>query len=234
MSPKGERSSEPGAVGLAGGASSSATDVWSERAEAYRQSAAHREGPDLDLIVEWAAGAETALDVATGGGHVARRLREAGLEVTTVDPAAGMEPDVVAPAEKLPLPDESFDLVVSRLGAHHFSDVRAAVREMARVARNRVIVVDNTFGGDALEEAERLRDPSHVRCYTVEEWRNFFEDAGLGIDDVQFPPQRVELEPWLERAGCTGEAAARVRELAADRTEDGWVTLDRIVLKGVK
>jgi SAM-dependent methyltransferase len=210
------------------------TDVWSDRAEAYRQSAAHREGPDLDLIVEWAAGAKTALDVATGGGHVARRLREAGLEVTTVDPAAGMEPDVVAPAEKLPLADESFEVVVSRLGAHHFADVRAAVKEMARVASRTVIVVDNTFGGEALEEAERVRDASHVRCYSAEEWRDLLEDAGLGIDDVRFLPMRIELAPWLERAGCSGDAAARVRELTADRVEDGWITLDRIAIKAVK
>ena len=66
------------------------TEVWSERAQLYRDSAAHREGPDLDLLVEWAAGAHTALDVATGGGHVARRLREAGLEVVTSDPARGI------------------------------------------------------------------------------------------------------------------------------------------------
>jgi SAM-dependent methyltransferase len=210
------------------------TDVWSERAKAYRESPAHREGPDLDLIVEWAAGSQTALDVATGGGHVARRLREATLEVTTVDPAAGMEPDVVAPAERLPFADGSFDLVVSRLGAHHFGDVRAAMRETARVAAKMVIVVDNTFGGDALEQAEHLRDPSHVRCYTVEEWRTFFEEVGLGVDDVRFLPQRVELEPWLERAGCSGEAAARVRDLVAGRTQDGWVTLERMALKGVK
>jgi ubiquinone/menaquinone biosynthesis C-methylase UbiE len=210
------------------------SDVWSERAEAYRRSPAHREGPDLDLIVEWAAGARTALDVATGGGHVARRLREAGLEVTTVDPAAGMEPDVVASAEELPFPDESFDLIVSRLGAHHFADVRAAIREMARVAAKAVVVVDNVFGSDALEQAERLRDSSHVRCYAVEEWRTLFEDVALGIDDVRFFPMRIELEPWLERAGCTGDAAARVRELVADRTEDGWVTLERIALKGVE
>ena len=209
-------------------------DVWSERAQAYRDSPAHREGPDLDLIVEWAAGAKTALDVATGGGHVARRLREAGLEVTTVDPAAGMEPDVVARAEKLPFADGSFDLVVTRLGAHHFADVRAAVREIARVARQVVMVVDNTFGGEALEEAEKVRDASHVRCLTVDEWRQLFADEGLGIDDVRFLPQRVELGPWLDRAGCTGEAAARVRELTADRTEDGWVTLERMALKGVK
>lgn len=234
MSPQGERFSEPGAAGLAGGASSAATDVWSERAAAYRDSEAHREGPDLDLIVEWAAGAGTALDVATGGGHVARVLREAGLNVVTTDAAPGMQPDVVARGEDLPFADGSVDLVVCRLGGHHFDDVRAAVKEMARVASQAVVIVDNTFGGDALEEAEKVRDPSHVRCYSAEEWRQLFEDAGLGVDDVRFMEKQVELEPWLARAGCEGEEADRVRELAADRIADGKITLDRIALKGVK
>jgi SAM-dependent methyltransferase len=209
-------------------------DAWSERAEAYRESAAHREGPDLDLIVEWAAGAKTALDVATGGGHVARRLREAGLKVVTTDAAPGMEPDVVARGEDLPFADESFDLVASRLAAHHFGDVRSAVREMARVAAGTVILVDNVFGGDALEEAERLRDPSHVRSLSESEWRELFAAVGLVVEDARSLPMRIEVEPWLERAGCTGEEAARVRELAADRIADGWITLDRIALKGVK
>src|SRR5581483_10799360 len=78
------------------------SDVWSERAQLYRESAAHKEGPDLDLLVEWARGARTALDVATGGGHVARRLREEGIEVVTTDAAPGMQPDVVTRAEHLP------------------------------------------------------------------------------------------------------------------------------------
>ena len=47
-------------------------------------------------------------------------------------------------------------------------------------------------------------------------------------------PQRVEVEPWLARAGCEGEEAARVRELAADRIEDGWITLDRIGAEGAE
>jgi ubiquinone/menaquinone biosynthesis C-methylase UbiE len=210
------------------------SSVWDERAEAYRTSEAHREGEDLDLLVEWAWGARTALDVATGGGHVARRFRDAGLEVVSLDPAPGMEPDVVAPAEKLPFDGDSFDVVACRVAAHHFGDVRAAVREMARVSRERVLVSDNLFVDERSEEADRVRDASHVRNYTEAEWRSFFAEAGLQVEEARTYVHPVLLEPWLERAGCTGKDAERVRELVAERMDGDRVRLERICLKGRK
>ena len=210
------------------------SSVWDERAEAYRASAEHREGPDLDLLVEWAEGARTALDVATGGGHVARRLREAGLEVVTSDAAPGMAPDVVCRAEDLPFADGSFDVVVSRLGAHHFEDVAAAVREMARVASDRVLVVDNVYAGEAWEAADRIRDPSHVRKLDEVEWRQVFEDAGLRVVDVRRPTRTLHVPTWLERTGCVGADAARVRSLLSDLIENDTVEIERIALRGSK
>jgi SAM-dependent methyltransferase len=210
------------------------TDVWSERAQAYRESEAHRRGRDLDLIVEWATGAKTALDVATGGGHVARRLREAGLNVVTTDAAPGMEPDVVSRSEELPFADGSFDAVVCRVAAHHFDDPALAVREMVRVSGGLVLISDNLYGGERLEQAEKLRDPSHVRNYSEQEWRAFLEDAGARVEVVETIRHPIELEPWLIRAGCPPEDAARVRELVADRIDGSKVVLDRIVIKAVK
>src|SRR5436309_9977304 len=107
------------------------TDVWSQRAEAFRESPAHREGPDLELVVEWCAPGpgRKVLDVATGGGHVARRLREEGCEVVTTDSSPGMQPDVVSRAEDIPFGDGSFDCVVSRIAPHHFGDIRLALHE---------------------------------------------------------------------------------------------------------
>jgi SAM-dependent methyltransferase len=205
---------------------------WSERAELYRESAAHREGEDLDVLVEWSDGAETALDVATGGGHVARRLREAGVDVVTLDPAPGMKPHVVSRGEEIPFADRSFDVVACRVAAHHFEDVTEVVAEMARVSRDRVIVVDNLFLDDRAEEADRVRDPSHVRNYTENEWRALFEGAGLRVAEIRRLEKPIEVEPWLERAGTSDEDARRVRELLADRIEDGWITLDRIAILG--
>jgi ubiquinone/menaquinone biosynthesis C-methylase UbiE len=207
---------------------------WSERAQLYRESAAHREGEDLDLVVEWAAGAETALDVATGGGHVARRLGEAGINVVTLDPAPGMEPDVVSRGEDLPFAAASFDVVACRVAAHHFDDVEKAVFEMARVSRDRVIVVDNLFLDERAEEADRVRDPSHVHNYTEQEWRELFEAAALRIEEARRSPKPIEVEPWLERAGTPEADADRVRELLEDRIEDGWITLERIAILGRK
>jgi SAM-dependent methyltransferase len=210
------------------------SDVWSSRADAYVESDAHRTGEDLDQLVEWAAGARTALDVATGGGHVARRLREAGLEVVTSDPAPGMRPDVVSRAESLPFADGAFDVVACRTAAHHFADPAAAVREMARVSRDRVLLVDTVFMGDDVEEAERRRDPSHVRNYTEAEWRGFVDDAGLGIDEVRFWAHTFDFAAWLARTGCEGQEAQAVEALLGDRVADGKLTLDKIAIRAVK
>ncbi|MEP7334953.1 MAG: methyltransferase domain-containing protein [Actinomycetota bacterium] len=212
------------------------TDVWSERAEAFRESAAHREGPDLDLVVEWCEPGDgvQALDVATGGGHVARRLREAGCEVVSVDPAPGMQPTIVAPAEQLPLADASFDVVACRIAPHHFGDVGAAMREMARVSRDRVVVEDNLFTSEDFEEAERLHDPTHVRCYSEEEWRKFFDEAGLEVEETKAFERWLDVEAWLARAETPEADAARVRELLDDRIEHGRVMFRSLVLKGRK
>jgi SAM-dependent methyltransferase len=206
-------------------------DVWSERAQAYRDSPAHREGPDLDLIVEWATGLSTALDVGTGGGHVARRLREAGLEVVTCDPAPGMRPDVICRAEDLPFDADSFDAVVTRIAAHHFSDVAEAVREMARIARGSLIVEDTLFSDETVEEAERLRDPTHVRCYSESEWKEMLTDAGLEVERAERFDRRRDVDDWLARVETPQADAERVRELLATRIADGTMTFPSIVIK---
>ena len=209
------------------------TDTWSERADLYRESEAHREGEDLDLIVGWAEG-KNALDVATGGGHVARRLSQAGFDVTTLDSAPGMGATVVAPAEDIPFAADSFDVVACRVAAHHFEDMTKAVGEMARVSRRLVLMADNLFLGETLEEAEKLRDPTHVRCYSEDEWRELFAGADLTVEDMRSFEKRIELEPWLARAGCEGDEARRVQELLGDRIEGDHVVLSRVALKGRK
>jgi hypothetical protein len=212
--------------------------TWSDRAEAYRQSPGHREGADLDLLVEWCEPGlgVKALDVATGGGHVARRLREAGCQVVTLDPSPGMQADVLAPAEHIPFDDGAFDVVVTRIAPHHFEDISAAVAELERVSNRLVVVEDTLYSSERHEQAEKLRDPMHVRNYTEDEWRDFLTGAGLEVEQVECFEKEHPLEEWLARTGCEGEEAERVRELLADRmTADGSAWVDtKLVIRARK
>jgi SAM-dependent methyltransferase len=213
------------------------SDVWSTRADAFRASEPHREGEDLDLVVEWCEPAEgvKALDVATGGGHVARRLREAGCEVVTVDAAPGMKPDVVGRAEHLPFADGSFDAVVSRIAAHHFPDVEAAVAEMARVSERLLVIDDLLFDGEDVEEAHRLRDPTHVRSHTEDEWRELVVANGFEVEQVEIlGGRRLALEPWLERVEVPPQDRPRILELLGDATDGETVRMPLIVLQARK
>jgi SAM-dependent methyltransferase len=142
-----------------------------------------------------------------------------------------MRPDVIAGAEDLPFDDASFDVVVTRIAPHHFTDVRSAVAELARVASRFVVIEDTLYSSDEHEEAEKLRDPTHVRSYTEAEWRELLEAVGLDVELVEYFEKTHGLEDWLARTGCTGDEAKRVRKLLADRmTPDGTSWTDTKIL----
>jgi SAM-dependent methyltransferase len=213
-------------------------DAWDERAELYRTSVTHATGDDLDALVELCNPHEgvKVLDVATGGGHVARRLRDEGAQVVTSDASRGMGPDVIAPAEDLPFADGSFDVVVSRIAAHHFGDIGQAIGEMARVSNRVVVIEDMLYRTDEEQEAEKLRDPTHIRSLSTEEWRDLLVSAGLEIEQELFFSKTHDFDEWLARTGCEGADAERVRELLAPFTSDDGTTWsnDYIVVKARK
>jgi ubiquinone/menaquinone biosynthesis C-methylase UbiE len=143
-----------------------------------------------------------------------------------------MRPDVISRAEHLPFADGSFDVVLTRIAPHHFADIREALGEMARVSSSLVLVVDNLYRSDVVEEAERLRDPTHVRNYGEAEWRDLFEQAGVVVECVEVLETEIDLESWLARTGCEDEEAERVRALLVDQIHDGLLAMSRIAIKG--
>ena len=123
------------------------------------------------------------------------------------------------------------DVVACRIAPHHFHDVLAAVREMARIARHRVVVEDNLFFDEASEEAERLRDPTHVRCYSEDQWKEMLTEAGLEVELLERFERHPVVEDWLVRVDTPLEDAARVRELLSENVEEGVLRLKSIVVK---
>lgn len=198
-------------------------ETFGRAAEAYVTSPGHAGGDDLQRLVELAEPNATdhALDVSTGGGHVALALASHVAHVTASDLTPRMldaartfltargvtnAAFVVADAEHLPFLDASFDLVTVRIAPHHYADAQAALREMARVLRpgGRLLVIDNIAPDDARLDAlanawEMRRDPSHVREYTVTEWRAFIAEAGLRITHAEVGRKTHDFALWVER-----------------------------------
>jgi len=96
--------------------------------------------------------ATNVLDVGTGTGIFAEAFAAAGLAVTGIDTntellarAIGFAPTAQfeeAPAEQIPFPDSSFDLVFLGHVLHETDDPLAALREARRVARQRVAILE--------------------------------------------------------------------------------------------
>ena len=209
----------------------------------YAASELHQDSPSirrLHALVDLPPRASLC-DVACGTGHLGLSFAGRVGRLVGVDPAPrmlaafeaaararGVEVEcVLSRAESVPLPDASFDFVASRLAPHHFRDVRAAVREMARVTKpgGQVAVID-LVGHDDPEVDELnhvlevLHDPTHQRSYRAGEWRGFLEQAGLEVVALETGserPQGVTVRRWCEVAasGAEAEAAIRARLRAA-------------------
>lgn len=198
----------------------------------YATSESHAGGDDLAWFSARAASVAPgrALDVACGGGFSTRALAAAGHAVLGTDltpesvlaaRAATDSPRVswvAGAAERLPVRTASMNVVACRIAPHHFADPARFVDEAARVLvpGGMFLLVDTTVPEDEslaawLDDVERRRDPSHGRSWPPSRWRAVVTGARLRVEETQAFRKRHELEPWLARSGCIGDAAEDVR-----------------------
>ena len=188
--------------------------------------------------VEAPAGA-TALDVATGGGHTALWLARHGWRVTAGDLAPRMLENTrrlveeagcpiataLFPAEAMPFPDASFDLVSSRVAPHHFTSPEKFVAEAVRVLKpgGHFLLIDGSVPDNSpeteawLHAVEKWRDPSHGRFLSRAAWEALVVRAGLKLLKAELNPlKQPNLNWYFETAATTPENRAKV--LAAVRS----------------
>lgn len=122
------------------------------------------------------------------------------------------------------LASASFDLVICRLAAHHFSDLLNAMTEMTSLAKpGGHVAIINMEGDENLalailnHEIEVLHDPTHVRSYTAKHWRELFAANGLAVEACKNRcweiPGGLTVKRWCE----LGESGAEALQAIQDR-----------------
>lgn len=129
------------------------------------------------------------VDIGCGTGRLLRRIRERWpyARLIGVDPAEGMVkkarqmmPDstfIVSPAESIPLPDASVDLVFSTTSFHHWSDQLQGIREIRRILRSG----GQFFLSDIAAPKFLFRFVHHGQIRNQYEVRKMFEQVGLEV-----------------------------------------------------
>jgi ubiquinone/menaquinone biosynthesis C-methylase UbiE len=207
-------------------------EQFGKTAASYLTSAPHAKGASLERLVELTKPQKSwrALDVATGGGHVAytfaphvERMWATDITQEMLDMVKGEAQKrglanvrtAYAKAEALPFEDASFDLVTCRIAPHHFDSIPEFLGEVHRVLKPNGIlaVVDNVVPtgsvGDYVNAFERFRDPSHLRAWTVEEWRAALAKAGFTIAHEEQLYKQMEFKSWAARHDANMQAFLR-------------------------
>jgi SAM-dependent methyltransferase len=240
-------------------------------AETYVTSAYHASGPDLQALVTAARpqATDNVLDLGCGAGHTALAIAPHVAHVTAVDVTQDMLNAAARLAEQrgvtnvtfqladathLPFDSEQFELVTSRVAAHHFADPRTALAEVRRVLRSggRFALVDTVSPEEPpldtfLQCVELLRDASHVRDWRVSEWLHMLNEGGfVDAELVDRFTLQLDGDEWVKRMRTPAAKVAVIRQLLAEanaaqreafdiRSGDSWgFTLGLALLRSTR
>jgi ubiquinone/menaquinone biosynthesis C-methylase UbiE len=102
-----------------------------------------------------------------------------------------------------------FDAVTCRIAPHHFTNCTRFLEETARVLKpggsfilQDHVLPDDEDSGRYIDNFERLRDPSHIRAFSHEEWIKLSQNSGLQVEITEEVTKRHILRTWAERQGC--------------------------------
>lgn len=226
---------------------------FNPQADAYLKSAVHANGIDLQKLVALVGQNPEArvLDMGCGGGHVSFQLAAQVGEIVAFDLSQSML-DVVqdessrrglsvstqqGSVESLPFVDDSFDYVVTRYSAHHWIDWQKALCECRRVLKPGgtfividIISSDHPLLDSWLQTIEVIRDPSHVRDFSVSQWAYGLSMAGFNVVSGDQFPIVLDFQSWIERMQTPEERVVAIHSLmgsASNTVRDYFKVTDK-------
>ena len=218
--------------------------VFSRSAERYLTSTDHMSGPDLEFIrlIASQIRPRVTLDVAAGTGHAlkaASPFSGVGIAMdltmemllTASGHLAGTALKelyfIQSAADSMPLVHGTVSLLTCRIASHHFPSIPGFLEEVGRVLEpgGRAVIIDSIAPEDVncarfINEAETLRDRSHVRSHTLTSWLAYFQTADLEIVSVELFERTHPFREWAARTGLEEDGVATVEKMFLDAPDN--------------
>jgi SAM-dependent methyltransferase len=171
---------------------------------------------------------DRALEIGAGTGYFSLNLMRAGLigELVSTDISQGMLDELAATArkleldvetvrtesERLPFPDESFDLVFGHAVLHHLPDLDASFREFRRVLRPGGRIA---FCGEPSHHGDRIASIPKRAAYRLSPvWRAALRAGPARNGASDGGADNHELEPFVDVHAFTPDALRTPAERA--------------------
>jgi ubiquinone/menaquinone biosynthesis C-methylase UbiE len=206
---------------------------------------------DMDVVAfSRVRAADTVVEVGAGTGNFLSLFAPAAARLVALDITPGMLMQarkhhgglhlVAGDGLRLPLASASVELAASAQTLHHVIEPVPFLMELRRIVarRGRVLVVDQVATERfeeiaAMNELERLRDPSHAASRPPSAFRIMLSAAGLRIIDERVVTSRSRLSEWMwpgeyppERIDAVAAFIARrgvETGMGFERDADDWV-----------
>lgn len=210
----------------------------------YLISSDHSKGDDLTYVKEYFKHHkfEKLLDVATGAGHFTKVFFtdtailtdiSYNMLTTSKNTISHNAYFVRCNSAALPFKDGIFDIITSRLGLHHFDDMKSFINETHRVVKkggffvllDSIVDIDDAY----FNVIEYIRDTSHRRIYTIKEIINHTHLL-FRLEHFNNFYKKHDFDEWVRRLNPTEEQVERVIkefiELPADMKEELQLELE--------
>ncbi|MGI8563874.1 MAG: class I SAM-dependent DNA methyltransferase [Candidatus Dormibacter sp.] len=168
----------------------------------------------LDELVQEVNCRGTVCDIGCGPGHVARYLREGGVEVTGIDlsprlieAARRLNPGIrfeVGDMRSLEVPDAAFAAVVAFYSLIHFDteQLRQAVRELRRILRPDGVLLASFHRGSERRHVEDLWGVDvnlDFHFFEPDQINTMLTEEGLPVERITVRPPYIGFEVETER-----------------------------------
>lgn len=206
---------------------------FSKQAVPFTKIKGHYDSVDTIISMSEVSQSDNILDIACGTGIVTCEFAKYANSVVGLDITEDMISQAIkvqnennltnmkfdlGDVENLPYENDSFDIVFTRYSFHHFLDTKKVFDEMTRVCKpkGKVIVVDvalESKNAKAYNYMEKLRDPSHTKALTFNEFEVLFKNRTLSNHKKSSYQVDLELENQLQASFPNKGNEDKIREI---------------------